>query len=93
MFLILLHRRLQTTEEATLHGRLVHDDGVLLIVATVATNGNDGIMTERKIVHSKNVHHTRLHERTRRMTEKLGVLIDTLGEVQGEDTHRLLTHG
>lgn len=27
------------------------------------------------------------------MTEKLRVLVHTLGEIQGEHTHRLLTHG
>ena len=92
MFLVLVHRVVETTEETTLDRRLVHDDGILLILAAVATNGYDSIVTERQIVHTENVHHTGFHKRTRRMAEKLGVLVHTLGEVQCEDTHGLLAH-
>lgn len=93
VLLVLVHRRLQTPEESTLDGRLVHDDGVLLIVATVARNGYDGVMPERQVVHSQNVHHACLDKRTARVAEKLGVLIDALGVIQGEHTHCLLAHG
>ncbi len=93
VLLILVHRGLQSTEEPALHSRLVHDDGVLLIVATVARNGYDGVVSERQIVHPQNVHHAGFHQRTTRMAEKLGVLVHALGMVEREDAHRLLTHG
>ena len=51
VLLILIHRVIQTAEQTAIHRRPIHDDRVLLVVATVAGNGYNRIHSERHLLH------------------------------------------
>ena len=92
MLLVLVHRIVQTTEQTAVYGRPVHDDRVLLIVSTVAGNGDNRIHSERHLLHLQNVHGPCFDDRAADGTEHVGILVQAFGEVGRVDTHGLLTH-
>ena len=51
VLLILIHRVIQTAEQTAIHSRPIHDDRVLLVVATVAGNGYNRIHSKRHLLH------------------------------------------
>ena len=92
MLLVLVHRVVEPTEQPTLDRRPVHNDAVLLVVATVARDGDDGVDPVGHLVHLQDVHRPRLHQRTGQGQEQVAVLVQTLGVVAGVDAHCLLAH-
>ena len=59
----------ERAEEATVDRGLVHDDGIFLVVAAVAKNSDDGILTGGELTELEVLHRTSSSERFLRIVQ------------------------
>jgi hypothetical protein len=78
VLLILVHGIIQSTEKSTLQGVPIDNHTILLIVPRIACDGYNGILSIGHILHVQDIGDTRLHKRTLRGADDVGILVDTL---------------
>mmetsp|Transcript_15972 Transcript_15972/g.60416 ORF Transcript_15972/g.60416 Transcript_15972/m.60416 type:complete len:683 (-) Transcript_15972:428-2476(-) len=94
---VLLRRRVGAVEdgaeEAAVDGALVHDEGVLLVVAGKRGNGHDGVDAGRELAEVHVLHGVGRHEGLLGIVQHVGHGVHAGREVGGVDAHGLLAHG
>lgn len=80
------------SEDASVNAGLVTDDGVLLVVASVASNADNCIAACRKLFEVKEIHRLSTDQRLLGIVENMGKRVHPEEVVAGVDTHCLLTH-
>lgn len=81
------------TEESSLNAALVQHDGVLLVVARVASDGDDGVTPRAELFEVQEVHAARDDQGLLRVVQDMSQSIHSELVVAGINTHGLLSHG
>ena len=92
VLLVLIDGVVEAAHESSVERAAVEDDGVLLVVARVARDRDDGIGTTRHLVHVQDIHNLRLDDGALRRTQHVGIPVQALVVVGGIQSHRLLCH-
>mmetsp|Transcript_16479 Transcript_16479/g.64296 ORF Transcript_16479/g.64296 Transcript_16479/m.64296 type:complete len:1268 (+) Transcript_16479:614-4417(+) len=79
-------------EEAAVDGRLVHDDRILLVVARVAGDCHDAVLSCRQAAELEELHRARDNQRLLRVPEDVRHRVHAQLEVGDVHAHSLLAH-
>ena len=83
VFLILIDGVVEPPHESSVQRAAVEDDGILLVVARVACDRDNGVSPARHLVHVQDIHDLGLHDGALGRTQHVGVPVQALVVVGG----------